>query len=1077
MSPPRVVVNPKAADLGASNGNDADPRSPTRPARDRLFARLDELVAHRVVWCASPAGSGKTSLVEDWLMARRHHAVWFVAEPDDCDPATFLSRAAQTIEAGFGTTPEAQQAAAAAPNWHRFSRALFRSMASALRSADSAGLEILVLDGFEVLSGSPVPEILAAGIADLPAATRLVVLSHEPPHPAFARLEARGAVGVIGWSEMRLNHAEALAVAEAAGLADRELAQHVVEQADGWVAGLVLLAGRLRSVGAEAIEQAGAGVFSVFDRLASPMFAAATADIRSFLLRTCFLEPVTASMAASMTGRSDSAELLETLVERSHFISRLAGSVPTYRYHGMYRRFLLARARASMSDSEYRATATLAARTLEEGGHAGAAIECHARHGGEQDITRIVLKHADSLLARGRGEALLEWLRHLPPDKLLTNPRLRLCHAFAILERNPQASSAELRECAMLCEDSGDLEGAALACAGLIQSYAMTFGNPGAIDPWIDRLQRLAGADPDGFSRPLERRILAAAGLIILRKPANVLSRRLTERALRNQGAAADPESRLQLANLALVGLYWTGGSTAGQELLRAVDASLDWRVVSPVAAIQWRFSTCAYHHLAGDMDAVIADAKSGIALAQRHALHMHGAFLNFYAALAHLMRGELDQAESAVDRLTADMGRLHTRTDRYAWFVRAGIALARGDAAKACEFGRMATRDERQQTHPAFLHTFKLGLAIALLESGDAAASLAVCDEVLNFALAIPCPPLEWGGRLAAAEARFVLGRRDAAREQLANALRCAVRHAYEMPFPFWRPQAFANLMARAMEAGIEQDHVHKLIRRWRLEAPASSLDEWPWPVRVRALGHFEVVIDDKPLIFAGKTQRRPLELLKAMVAYGGTDVPEAALCDALWPDAEGNAAHKSLEIALHRLRKLLRHDHAIVVKGGKLSLRSQIVWVDIWSLERKFENAQQALAASQADDLALDAPFGLYRGQFLAGDDDIPWAAKARSRLRGRWRQYVHAFAARLRVQGRLADAIRMIERALQVEPADESLHCALIALCGEIGDRVAAERAYVRCREALAVETGEAPSRETAAALSAALSGKAV
>ena len=66
--------------------------------------------------------------------------------------------------------------------------------------------------------------------------------------------------------------------------------------------------------------------------------------------------------------------------------------------------------------------------------------------------------------------------------------------------------------------------------------------------------------------------------------------------------------------------------------------------------------------------------------------------------------------------------------------------------------------------------------------------------------------------------------------------------------------------------------------------------LEEWPYPIKIYTLGRFEIIRDDEPLHFSGKEQKKPLELLKALIAFGGRDVPEERLTDALWPDADGD-------------------------------------------------------------------------------------------------------------------------------------------------------------------------------------------
>ena len=53
---------------------------------------------------------------------------------------------------------------------------------------------------------------------------------------------------------------------------------------------------------------------------------------------------------------------------------------------------------------------------------------------------------------------------------------------------------------------------------------------------------------------------------------------------------------------------------------------------------------------------------------------------------------------------------------------------------------------------------------------------------------------------------------------------------------------------------------------------------DTWPYPLKLRTLGRFTVVRDDKPLSRVAGHQK-PLELLQALIALGGRAVDEAQL------------------------------------------------------------------------------------------------------------------------------------------------------------------------------------------------------
>jgi hypothetical protein len=73
--------------------------------------------------------------------------------------------------------------------------------------------------------------------------------------------------------------------------------------------------------------------------------------------------------------------------------------------------------------------------------------------------------------------------------------------------------------------------------------------------------------------------------------------------------------------------------------------------------------------------------------------------------------------------------------------------------------------------------------------------------------------------------------------------------------------PRVSARLYDRALAAGIEGDHVQRLIRRRRLTAPDPTLtaDHWPWSVKVYTLGRFDLTVDGAPCGLPTKARRNP--------------------------------------------------------------------------------------------------------------------------------------------------------------------------------------------------------------------------
>lgn len=69
---------------------------------------------------------------------------------------------------------------------------------------------------------------------------------------------------------------------------------------------------------------------------------------------------------------------------------------------------------------------------------------------------------------------------------------------------------------------------------------------------------------------------------------------------------------------------------------------------------------------------------------------------------------------------------------------------------------------------------------------------------------------------------------------------------------------------------------------------------------MRIYALGRFEIHAHDEELRFDGKAQRKPIELLKVLVALGGRDVPADTLIDILWPEPGQGDGQKALDITV---------------------------------------------------------------------------------------------------------------------------------------------------------------------------------
>ncbi|MBI5114978.1 hypothetical protein HZA56_00730 [Candidatus Poribacteria bacterium] len=289
-------------------------------------------------------------------------------------------------------------------------------------------------------------------------------------------------------------------------------------------------------------------------------------------------------------------------------------------------------------------------------------------------------------------------------------------------------------------------------------------------------------------------------------------------------------------------------------------------------------------------------------------------------------------------------------------------------------------------------------------------------------------------------------------------------------------RPAIAAELCVHALEAGIEIEYVKDIIRKRSLvpETPPIHLENWPWTLKIYTLGRFMLTKDDTPVKFPRKAQQRPLSLLMALIAFGAFDkgTGDAQLADTLWPEADGDVAHRSLATTLHRLRKLIGRHDAIQLRECRLTMDPRCCWVDAWTFEnllsqaetmwRKDSDERNVRQAIQMTQTAID----IYRGPFLAGENDEPWILSPRERLQSKFLRSINKLAHYWEGAKQWKKAAACYQRGLEVDDLTEEFYRGIMICYLQLGLRAEALIVYDRCRKILSASLNVQPSRETEA-----------
>jgi LuxR family maltose regulon positive regulatory protein len=310
-------------------------------ARQRLVARLAEglRLGRRLTLVSAPPGFGKTTLIRDWIAGADRRTAWLTLDEGDSDPGRFLRYVIAALhQADERISPQAEAAPAGSPN--ELLTALINDLAA-------AGPALLVMDDYHAIRNFEIHDLVAFLLANQPPGFHLAIGTREDPPLPLARLRARDQI-----TEVR-EHALRLTVEEGSAFFSRTMGLSLAPEAvatllsrtEGWITGLQLAGVALRQPAGDLRPRSAADEFVadfagndryIVDYLVAEVLAREPQPVRDFLRRTSVLERLSAPLCDDLTGRDDSAEMLEHLEAANLFLLPLDNRREWYRYHVLF---------------------------------------------------------------------------------------------------------------------------------------------------------------------------------------------------------------------------------------------------------------------------------------------------------------------------------------------------------------------------------------------------------------------------------------------------------------------------------------------------------------------------------------------------------------------------------------------------------------------------------------------------------------------------------------------------------------------------------------------------------------------
>ncbi len=992
--------------------------------RERVFALINAASEMPLTWVSGPPGSGKTTAVASWLDHAPRRTLWYQVDEGDADPATFfyyLGLALADLEG-----EERPSLPLLTPEYHAGLPAFSRRYAQELYARLKPPFAI-VFDGYhEVPASSPLHEAMREALREMPPGGRAIVVSRADPPAALARLRANRQLAHVGWEELRLTPAETASIAaqRRPELAPEALAG-LYDKTQGWAAGLVLLLQQARM----GVPIADAPDFAtrqlVFDYLAGEILQKSDARTQEFLLQTAHLPQMTATLAQELSGETTAGETLARLHRENYFVAlREAHAEPVYQYHPMFREFLLARAQDAFPKERRRQLQKDAAALMEHAGHIEEAVAL-ARDAHDWDtMARLIERHAGALFLQGRAETLVHWVEELPPEIQQAHPWTVYWAAACRAQRAPREGRLGFERAYELFRTlaAPDPAGMVLACSGAMDAILYELDDFSLLDRWIAVLDGMASEGMHLPSAQAEARVACSMFFALtLRQPQRRDIESWIQRAIAASQQVPDPNLRMFVGLLAALTLMWTGVFVRAHGLIEAMRKLSAAPGVSPFSMLTLKNVEAMYHMLTAETEPCLAAMRAGQEIARATGIHTWSLQLLVNGYGGALGGGDLGAAAPLARQLEAQAsgaGRFNLCLYHH---FQAWEAALRKDLMRALHEQKRALRMAIEVGCPFLEVLTRLALAQVLAECGDERKCVSHLTQMRAIARNIDSHHLEYTCLLGFAGIALEHGRSRPGLNALRRGFALGREHDYRH-FLWWRPAAIARLCEHALAAGVETEYAKSLIKRRALapDRPPLEVPEWPWHFRVHTYGGFRLLRHGEPLVAAGaKAQRRPLELLKVLIALGGERVAEELITDAMWPRIDGDSAHRSFTSTLHRLRKLLGEDRALSLHEGKLSLDARFFWIDTWAYEQLLGEIDAALKPGRAPAPAAPAErlgtrlLELYRGAFLAGEADESWSLRPRERWRVRFARALADLGHYWEAAGEPARAREFLER----------------------------------------------------------------
>lgn len=402
--------------------------------REVLVDRLEDATRAPVTMVCAPAGYGKTLLLADWFTAGGPlPKAWLSLDSADNTPERFWTALLRAL-CEHGILPAGSPLRTVIPDPEDIAGFLAEL---------TDGLEMLpgpcclVLDDFHEIVDTETLHGIATLLRHQPEPLRLVLSSRLDPPLPLARLRLQERLSALRASDLRFSEPDAAALLETSGVRlTRHQLHRLVEQTDGWAAGLRLAARSLRQAPDRNafLDDFACDDRAVADYLVGEVLAGLPEETKDFLAAVSVCDEVAPSLATMLSSREDAGVILDELEREGSLVMGIGSGRQWYRLHPLLRSYLRGELDRRLPDRAVELNHT-AARWFAAEERPRQALDHAARAEETETVMALLRDHAVTLLLNGDHDIVAQALAAAGRAAVEGDPWLTLIAALTHLEQ------------------------------------------------------------------------------------------------------------------------------------------------------------------------------------------------------------------------------------------------------------------------------------------------------------------------------------------------------------------------------------------------------------------------------------------------------------------------------------------------------------------------------------------------------------------------------------------------------------------------------------------------------------------